>query len=96
MKKSILPNELLLLLRSGMLLIVIYIWGSTATAATWYVKPGGTGTGSGTWANAAPSTQLATIITGAASGDQVWVVGSSGGTTYYPTAGASRTAAFTL
>ena len=43
-----------------------------------------------------PPTQLATIIAGAASGDQVWVVGSTTGTTYYPTTGTSRTVAFVL
>ena len=68
----------------------------TASAVVWYVKPGGTGTGSGSWGNAAAATQLATIIAGAASGDQVWVVGSTTGTTYYPTTGTSRTAAFVL
>ena len=36
--------------------------------------------------------QLATIIAGATSGDQVWVAAG----TYYPTTGASRTVAFTL
>jgi len=67
-----------------------------ARATTWYVKPGGTGTGSGSWANAAAATSLATIITGAASGDQVWVVGSTAGTTYFPTTTTTRTIAFTL
>jgi len=64
-------------------------------ATTWYVKPGGTGTGS-SWANAASATQLAAIIAGAASGDQVWVVGSTAGTIYYPTTTTTRTIAFTL
>ena len=67
-----------------------------AEATTWYVKPGGIGTGSGSWVNAAASTSLAAIIAGAASGDQVWVVGSAGGTTYYPTTTTTRTIAFVL
>jgi hypothetical protein len=67
-----------------------------AKATTWYVKPGGTGTGSSSWANAASATQLAAIIAGAASGDQVWVVGSTSGTTYFTTATTIRTIAFTL
>jgi hypothetical protein len=84
------------LTRSYYLFFPILLIGGMTQAATWYVKPGGTGTGITNWANAAPSTQLATIIAGAAPGDQVWVVGSSSGVTYYPTTGASRTAAFTL
>jgi hypothetical protein len=66
--------------------------GTAQAATTWYVKSGGTGSGNGSWGAAAPSAQLATIIAGAASGDQVWVAAG----TYYPTTGASRTAAFTL
>ncbi|GGA90696.1 right-handed parallel beta-helix repeat-containing protein [Puia dinghuensis] len=77
-------------------MIVTLLMSVRAAATTWYVKPGGTGTGSGSWANAAASTQLATIIAGAASGDQVWVVGSGSGTTYYPTTGTSRTISFVL
>ena len=75
--------------------LILFICGK-ADATTWYVKPGGTGTGSGSWGNAAPPAQLATIITGAASGDQVWVVGSTSGVTYYPTTGVSRTVSFTM
>jgi predicted outer membrane repeat protein len=63
-----------------------------AVGATWYVKPGGSGTGSGSWSNAASATQLAAIISGAASGDQVWVAGG----TYYPTTTTSRTLSFVL
>jgi hypothetical protein len=92
----ILSHEKSPLLRSYLFFLLLFLSGGYLEATTWYVKPGGTGTGSGSWANAAASTQLATIIAGAASGDQVWVVGSAGGTTYYPTAGASRTAAFVL
>jgi len=66
--------------------------GTAQAATTWYVKPGGTGSGNGSWGVAAPPAQLATIIAGAASGDQVWVAAG----TYYPTTGASRTVAFTL
>ncbi len=66
--------------------------GAVQGATTWYVKPGGTGSGNGSWGVAASSAQLATIIAGAAAGDQVWVAAG----TYYPTTGTSRTVAFTL
>ena len=95
MKSFLRTHAAPLLLRNCLLFFPILIGGMTQ-AATWYVKPGGTGTGTTNWGNAASSTQLVTIIAGAASGDQVWVVGSSSGVTYYPTTGASRTAAFTL
>jgi parallel beta-helix repeat protein len=78
------------------LFFFLLLLSATAKATVWYVKPGGTGTGSGSWANAAAATSLATIITGAASGDEVWVVGSTAGTTYLPTATTTRTIAFTL
>src|ERR1700761_302227 len=69
----------------------------TVSAATWFVKPVASGSGNGTsWTNAAGATQLPAIILAAASGDQVWVVGTASGATYYPTTGTSRTAAFTL
>lgn len=95
MKPFLRSNAFPLFARGCFLFFPLLIGGSV-WAATWFVKPGGTGTGTTNWANAAASTQLAAIIAGAASGDQVWVVGSSSGVTYYPTTGASRTAAFTL
>lgn len=68
-----------------------------SSAATWFVKPIASGSGTGTsWANAAGASQLAAIILAAASGDQVWVVGTAAGATYYPTTGTSRAASFTL
>src|SRR6201996_5084221 len=70
----------------------ILLLSTAARAATWYVKPGGTGTGSGSWANAAAATQLAAIIAGAASGDQVWVAAG----TYFPQPVTSRINAFVL
>lgn len=95
--KTLTPQDILYPIRKSSSLLLILLLLSGATNATiWYVKPGGTGTGSGSWANAAASTSLATIIAGAASGDVVWVVGSTAGTTYYPTATTTRTIAFTL
>ncbi len=63
-----------------------------AKATTYYVKTGGTGTGTTGWANAAGPAQLATIIAAAVSGDQVWVARG----TYFPTTGAARASAFIL
>lgn len=63
-----------------------------AQANTYYVKSGGTGTGTTSWANAAGPAQLAAIIAAAASGDQVWVAQG----TYYPTTGTARASAFIL
>jgi hypothetical protein len=80
-----------------LLSLVLFIEGGIVHAATWYVKPVASGTGNGSsWVNAAGGAQLAAIITGAASGDMVWVVGTAAGAVYYPTTGTSRAAAFTL
>jgi len=65
--------------------------GSFLQAQTYYVKPAASGSGNGSsWTNAAGATQLAAIISAAASGSQVWVAAG----TYYP--GATRAAAFVL
>jgi predicted outer membrane repeat protein len=77
---------------------LLLLISGVANAAIWYVTPAGAGTGTGSsWANAANATKLATIISGGASGDQVWVVGSTAGTIYLPTTSTTtRTTAFVL
>ena len=59
-----------------------------AAGVRYYAKPGGTGDCS-SWANAC---ELQTALTGATSGDEIWVAAG----TYKPTAGTDRTATFQL
>jgi hypothetical protein len=95
--KKILRSLIVLVSIKNCLISFLLFYCGAASAAVWYVKPVAAGSGNGvSWANAAGAAQLATIIQGAASGDQVWVVGTTSGAVYYPTTGTSRTAAFTL
>ncbi len=71
------------------LLFGLLVLPALSEGAVRYVKPGGTGDGTGSWASA--SEDLAAVLEGAASGDAIWVATG----TYRPHA-ASRDVAFTL
>jgi len=86
MKAFLSPETILLHVRKYSIVFFILLAGGVVRAGTWYVKPAPSGTGSGnSWANASAS--LAAIITGAASGDQVWVAAG----TYVPGGAATST-----
>src|SRR5882762_8012384 len=57
-----------------------------AQTSIYYVTPGGTGSGTGSWSNAAGSTHsLQSIIDAAPSGSQVWVAAGTYLPAAYPT-----------
>jgi predicted outer membrane repeat protein len=68
---------------------------SLSSAATWFVRPAASGAGNGTsWANA--SSDLQSIITNAAAGDQVWVAAGTYLPTYQAEVGVPRSKTFLL
>ena len=85
------------------LLCLLLLSAAAAHAATiYYVKPGGTGTGTGSWSNAMGNTQLQAAVNAVAlaGGGQVWVVAGTYKPNAYPAGASSTTSnqdyAFTL
>lgn len=63
-------------------IILLFITHHLSAQTIYYVTPSGTGTGTGSWSNAAGSTSLQTILNAAPAGSQVWVARG----TYFPNA----------
>ena len=81
------PGNIIIAARTCFAFLLLFSIPKILPAQTiYYITPGGTGTGTGSWSNAAGSTpSLQAIIDAAPSGSQVWVAAGTYSPVAYPT-----------